>query len=178
MEQVNPYEKWWWPSTSWQNHLWQLSEQYDIPLLFWDMGVSTPALLQPLCLDCELGGKQKSHRVYSLSQVHGPGELASCSWHIHSSLHSCCHLTDLHISQSEELTRLPKWSHHCVAGRGKQLKWRELRNICPRSKHSPQIDPSTSSCSEITYHPLLWGAGQSCLCCCSEVGDFQWAAGE
>lgn len=52
-------------------------------------------------------------------------------------------------------------SHHWVAG--KQLKWGELKMFCSRSKHSPQIDPNTSSYSEITYHPLHWGAGQQLL---------------
>lgn len=74
------------------------------------MGASILALLQPLSLDCGLGGKQKSHRLYSLSQVQAAGEFASYFWHIYSSPHSCCHLTALHISQSEGLTRLPKWS--------------------------------------------------------------------
>lgn len=137
---------------------------YSPPFLGHHAGVSAPALFQPLSLDCGLGGKQKSHRVYSLSQVPGASEFVSYFWHFYSSPRSCCHLTALHVSQSEGLTRFFKWFHHCVAGRGKQLKWREINFFfCSRSKHSTQIDPSTSSYSEIIYHPLLWGVVNSCL---------------
>lgn len=151
---------------------------YSPPFLGHHAGVSAPALFQPQSLDCGLGGKQKSHRVYSLSQVPGASEFVSYFWHFYSSPRSCCHLTALHVSQSEGLTRFFKWFHHCVAGRGKQLKWREINSFSALDQNTlPKLILAllhTLKSFTILYSEEL----STAACYCFEVGDFQWAAGE
>lgn len=82
-----------------------------------------------------------------MAGVHTAGEFVSyyLPWHLHSSPRSCCHLHSLTcMSVCRNLHQTPHMvSQYCVAGRRKLLKWRGIDFFSSRSKHSPQIDPST-----------------------------------